>query len=107
MSRSDATHPENRVIALPESTKLTEETIRQLDHLLAFATPEELRDTLIEVYHMYIIREHEMLPLDFKKMAENLYMLIGFLKIAEVEMNPAPWPLKEGTIACKGNLEEN
>lgn len=90
MSLSDATHPEHRVIALPQSTKLTEETVRQLDHLLEFATPEELRDTLIEIYHIYIIREHEMLPLDFKKMAEHLYLLIGFLKIAEVESALAP-----------------
>lgn len=86
MSTLDETSPERRIIELPQSTKLTEETIRQLDHFLEFARPQDVRNTLIEIYHLYIIHEHEMLPLDFKKMAEHLYFLITFLKIAEMEI---------------------
>lgn len=89
MSTLDGTTPERRIIELPNSTKLTEETIRQLDHLLEFAHPQDVRNTLIEIYHLYIIHEHETLPLDFKKMAEHLYFLIAFLKIAEMEIKQA------------------
>lgn len=89
MSTFNETPPERRIIELPNSTKLTEETIRQLHHLLEFARPEDVRNTLIEIYHQYIIHEHETLPLDFKTMAEHLYFLIGFLKIAEMEIKQA------------------
>ncbi|GHN01554.1 hypothetical protein WSM22_30430 [Cytophagales bacterium WSM2-2] len=69
-----------RSITLPENSKLTEEAIKHLDRILVFASPEEYRDTLIEIYHSYIIHEHSMPPANFEQMANQMYFLMDFLK---------------------------
>jgi hypothetical protein len=76
------------VIILPKYTKLTEEIIRKFDNLLNFASPDELRRNVTEIYHSYVINEHEILPDNFEKMATNLYFLIDFLDDADKELNP-------------------
>jgi len=67
-------------IMLLENSKLTAETIKQLDRILGYASAEEYRNTLIEIYHSYIIHEHHMPPQNFEQMATQMYFLIDFLK---------------------------
>ena len=76
---------EHRIFLLPKHTKLTTKIITDLDNLLQFAPPEDLRNTLLEIYHTYIIQEHETLPANFKRMANDLYFIINFLNNAEKE----------------------
>lgn len=86
-----ATHDQNfyvqRTFMLPRTSKLTEDVIQRLDHILDFAPPEEYRDTLIEIYHTYIRHEYETLPLTFEEMADQMYFLMEFLSTASREMN--------------------
>lgn len=82
-----STQKEQCVLILPKHTKVTGEMIRKLDNLLGFATPDELRRNVMDIYHSYVINEFEILPNDFEKMATNLYFLIGFLDEAENEVN--------------------
>ncbi|UII31114.1 hypothetical protein LVD17_22745 [Fulvivirga ulvae] len=77
---------EHRLLVLPKHSRVTKELIRLFDNLLDFAPVPELRQTLIEVYHKYIISEHQMLPEDFNKIAANMYFLIDFLNDVEKEM---------------------
>ena len=80
-------YKEHRVIVLPEYTKLTEHLIWQFDGVLEAAPPAELRDHLLEVYQRFLIKEHEFLPVDFQKLAGNLYILLDFLTLADKEIN--------------------
>ena len=64
---------------LPEHSRVNQELVRLFDNRLDFAPVPELRQTLIEVYHKYIINEHKILPDDFDKTAANMYFLIDFL----------------------------
>ena len=80
-------YKEHRIIVLPQYTKLTEYLVRQFDCVLEATSPAELRDHLLEVYHRFIITEHECLPADFQKIANNLYILLDFLTLADKEMN--------------------
>jgi hypothetical protein len=76
----------NRSFSLPRTSKLSEEIIQQLDHLLDFAPPEEYRNTLIEIYHSYIRHEHHALPIAFDHMANHMSLLTAFLLMASKEM---------------------
>ena len=75
-----------RIFTLPKTSKLTEEAIQQLDHILDFATANEYREALIEIYHTYISRECDSLPYNFRDIADRMYFLIDFLRKAEEEM---------------------
>ena len=81
-----------RTITLPKTSKLTEEIIQQLDHILDFSSPEEYRNTLIEIYHIYICKEHESLPCEFRAMADHMYFLVDFFRKASEEMNEVKLP---------------
>jgi hypothetical protein len=63
--------------------RFTEETIYQLDCLLDFVSAQDLREYLLEIYHTYIVRENEMLPENFSRIAESLQILFEFLKLLE------------------------
>jgi hypothetical protein len=76
-----------RTIMLPKTSKLTEEVIQQLDHILDFAAADEYREALIEIYHTYICRECDSLPYNFRDVADRMYFLIDFLRKASEEMN--------------------
>ncbi len=69
-------------IVLPPNSKLNAHIIEQLDQLFQYVPPNQIRDTIIELYNMYILHEHKELPEDFHTTAENAYLLIEFLKIA-------------------------
>ncbi len=65
--------------------RFTEETLYRLDNLLEFVKPEDLREYVLEIYHQYVIREHEMLPGNFLEMAQSIKELVDFLKFLEAE----------------------
>ncbi len=87
MKESNQAQKEQCVIILPKQTKVTEEMIKRLDNLLSFASPEELRRNVTEIYHSYVIHEFEMFPSNFEKLATNMYFLISFLDKSDKEMN--------------------
>jgi hypothetical protein len=75
-----------RTVTLPKTTKLTDEAIQYLDDIFDYSSPEEYRETLIEVYQVYIMHEHQSLPQEFEHMAAHLYFLINFFKKIGTEM---------------------
>jgi hypothetical protein len=58
---------------------LTKDNIELIDKLFDFATPDELRDDLIEIYHSYIISENEAFPVNFDRISANMYHIIQVL----------------------------
>ena len=86
MSGQDEDFYVQRTFTLPKTSKITEEVVQQLDHLLDFSSPEEYRNTLIEIYHVYMIHEYHSLPYEFERMASHLYFLTNFLRRAGEEM---------------------
>ncbi len=54
--------------------------ITPLNHLLRAGRPTEYREALLEIYHTYIIRQHDALPLDFPNIAQRIYLLSEFFK---------------------------
>jgi hypothetical protein len=64
---------------------LTPETISRLDDFFDFTDPNELRENLIELYHSYIIHQHDSLPTDFGKFAESMSVFFDLLRFADSE----------------------
>lgn len=62
-----------------KDVKLTPNVIELLDHLLDAAPPHVLRENLMEVYHTYLIHAGNTLPIDFDRLAMNMYHLINCL----------------------------
>lgn len=77
-------------VILPRSSRLTVEVVEQLDQLLNSSTADEYRNTLLEVYHLYIMHEHGHLPVHFDNMANHMYALTEFFRITEAEMRKKP-----------------
>ena len=77
-------------VILPKSSRLTVEVVEQLDQLLKSSTADEYRNTLLEVYHLYIMHEHGHLPVHFDSMANHMYALTEFFRITESEMRKKP-----------------
>lgn len=65
---------------------LSSDMIYQLESLFEFAPPDELREHLIDIYHHYIIHEHEHLPLNFKRVSQSMQVLFELLKSLDAEM---------------------
>ena len=87
----DHLYREYKVIALPRDTHLTPAILEKLDGLLESAPPHELRDDLLEIYHAYIIHEHQALPLHFEKLATHIHLLIDCLGSVDTEFkNESP-----------------
>jgi hypothetical protein len=82
----------------PKQAALTEETLYRLNNLLQFVSPDDLREYLLEIYHQYIIHEHENLPNNFSEMAGRLQILFDFLKFLEEEMQS-----ESSTLVCNGD----
>jgi hypothetical protein len=73
-----------------DETKITNELpqhthnqMKDLEVLFSSAPPDQLRQSLHEIYLTYIIQNHEMLPLNFTRIATNMYHLLDFLEKAE------------------------
>jgi hypothetical protein len=71
----------------PNSLRLTPAAIRALDNLFDSAPPQELRENLLEIYHTYLVHAHHTLPLDFEKMARNIYLLTNCLLTVGEELS--------------------
>jgi uncharacterized protein YllA (UPF0747 family) len=74
---------EMKPIYVSPASKMNEDIARSLEDVFRFASPKEYRDALMEIYQMYIIKEHAALPVDFKEIAERLNALMNFLKQCE------------------------
>jgi hypothetical protein len=75
------------VILLPKNTKVTQKMVLELDNVLSFAPPEQLRYSLHKIFMLYLISEHDVLPGGFEDIASDFYFLVEFLTTAEKEMN--------------------
>lgn len=76
----------HKVILLPKDSPLNQEVIEKLHELLDFTPAQEFRENLLEVYLTYIIFTNEGPPINFDRIAENMYWLIGFFKHADKAM---------------------
>ncbi|MBL0741369.1 hypothetical protein [Chryseolinea lacunae] len=80
---------QNKIIRpLPEF--LTQEVIDKLAHLLDTASANDYRETLIELYHVYILREHNALHVKFTEMAHHVDLLCELLKMIDGVLHPRP-----------------
>jgi len=61
------------------------EYLKNLEQLFVSAPPNQLRQSIHEIYLTYIIQNHEMLPVNFTRIATNIYYLIDFLEKMEKE----------------------
>ncbi|EMR04151.1 hypothetical protein [Cesiribacter andamanensis] len=80
MEPQNETADKHKVILLPKDSPLNHKVIEKLHELLDFTSAREFRENLLEVYLSYIIFTHEGPPLNFDRIAENMYWLIGFFK---------------------------
>lgn len=62
-----------------KSQKLSKLELERLNNLFNSISPKELRQNLLEVYHTYLIYVHDALPVDFRKISMNMYLLIQTL----------------------------
>jgi hypothetical protein len=67
-------------------TNLSRESIEQLDGLFQSASPQQLRESVIEIYHTYMIHNHNTLPIDFDRISLNLYHFIQCLKTVDEQL---------------------
>ena len=74
------TSDKQKVILLPKDSPLNQEVIEKLHQLLDFTPPNEFRENLLEVYLTYIIFTNDAPPINFDRIAENMYWLIGFFR---------------------------
>ncbi|WP_017730613.1 hypothetical protein [Nafulsella turpanensis] len=77
---------EQKVLHLPKDSPLTQEAVEKFNQLISFSPPLELRENLLEVYLTYIIFAQEAPPLNFDRIAENMYWLIQFFRQVEEAM---------------------
>ena len=68
-----------------KDNRLSVEAMERIDRLFSSAPPHELRENLLEIYHTYLIHVHDTLPMDFDKIAMNMYLLIKCLQGLEAE----------------------
>lgn len=61
--------------------------LEELQNLFVVAPPEIYRDTLLEIYHVYIIGEHDHLPIGFDKDATRMLTLFNFFKEMQAVLN--------------------
>lgn len=83
MEENENTHDFNFL----NNIRLTPAAIQALDNLFDSAPPQELRENLLEIYHTYLVHAHHTLPLDFEKMARNMYLLTNCLLTVAEELS--------------------
>lgn len=80
MDKSDKEFFVKRYFTLPKTSKLTKEAVLQFDNLFISTSPEEYRNTLIEIYHAYLYLENSGFPNNFAEMAGQMHFLIEFFR---------------------------
>jgi|GEM_PF-7046535 len=67
-----------------------EALLSAIENLFTAAPPDKLRDTLIEIYQMYILHEHNTFPIHFSSMAGHMLILLDTLRQIELTVfNPS------------------
>lgn len=89
VSVDEETSEEDRTITLSADCRVTENSITQLDILLDFVPPRQIKKDLMEVLLNYLRLENEPLPPSFRRTAENYLLLFQWLDIVEEEMDEA------------------
>ena len=59
------------------------EALTELENLFEFCPAQELRKTLNRLFIVYVMNNHNALPVDFEEMAENVFLLNEFLESVE------------------------
>jgi len=75
-------------VTLPKGANLDENTIRHLALLFEFASPKEIRNYLLEIYHTYLIQKvnDHSFPKNFERLATCMYRVIDLLgEVGETE----------------------
>jgi hypothetical protein len=83
MPIQDIPYEEMKALYVSPQSKLNEDLVKTFDDLFTLASPKEYRDTLSEIYHMYILHEHKDLPPDFAHIASRMVAIMDFLKACE------------------------
>jgi uncharacterized protein YllA (UPF0747 family) len=76
-------HKELKPIYVSPQSLLNEDVVKNIDDMFSFASPRQYRDALLEIYHMYILHEHQKLPADFADIASRMILMMDFLKACE------------------------
>ncbi len=76
-SNSTATSP---LRAMP-----SRKAIAHMRQLLEYVPPARLKKNLLYVFLIFLEHEHDMLPINFREMASDYYMLFQFLDKMEEE----------------------
>ena len=79
----------NKVILLSENSIVNGEIIHELDKLFEFTPPQELRKSLHYIFSSFLIHTpKDLYPVNFQKIAEDIYFLQSFLDkvIDEVQL---------------------
>ncbi|MBL0742639.1 hypothetical protein [Chryseolinea lacunae] len=67
-------------------TKLPPAVIDLLETVFEHDSPEAIRNTLIEIYLVFLTHEHEHLPVNFDDMARHVNALSNVLKLSAQEL---------------------
>jgi len=68
--------------------QLRDQLLEGLEELFACAPPSQLRDTIEEIYDMYIVREHAAFPIYFEHMAIHMFQIKLALRKIHLALNP-------------------
>jgi hypothetical protein len=83
----------------PFRSSLSSEAIYRLTSFFDLMPPLEFRDHLLELYHNYIMHEHDSLPHNFSALAESLPLFLDFLKFADEVLK---YPVSETATMAGG-----
>lgn len=88
MATSDSPSPSDKTHSTHVSSHsaITPEIMERLGSFFELMPPHAFRDHLIDLYHNYILHEHDSLPYDFKELAEGMIIFLDFLKYAGDEL---------------------
>ena len=86
MKKSRLPKKMRKILDLPSDSVITAKIIQEVNNLFEYEYPCELKNSLLEIYMTYVINEHEALPVNFSKIAWDIYFLVSFLTEAEREI---------------------
>jgi|GEM_PF-2069174 len=73
---------------LNANPQLRNQVLQGLEELFACVPPSQLRDTLEEIFDMYVVREHSAFPLYFEHMAIHMFQIKLALRKIHLALNP-------------------
>ena len=72
-------------VKLPEGSLLNKEIVKELDYLIGYSSPTELKECLVDLLLEYCLALEDV-PLNYKRNIECLWGLIHFLNATEKEI---------------------